>query len=135
MTFSVTRWFHGISHFKRKNIIKKYKKIITYSRLFSISHSSYLGGTSTRWVFKFCLCNQSAEKGSHFTLLQFTRCRNRKRKKLPHSGTRRYLRNYSHLLKKFLKKTSLHAVSVSAKRLCVQNYALKRKATSKSSYL
>ena len=62
-------FIHRKSHFKRKNIVNKYKKLQRRHVCFPFHHGSYLG-TCTRRVFKFCVCNQSAEKGSHFTLLR-----------------------------------------------------------------
>ena len=123
---------------------KKYKQIqknTIYARLFSISHSCHLRGACTRCVFKFCLRNQSAEKGSEFKLSQLTTGTKRKRKKLCHTciqfqesytniyrGTCRYLRICSHLLKKFLKKISLHVVSMSKKNSLCLELRLKEKS-------
>ena len=133
MMFCVTKWFQRKSHFKRKNIINKNKKLQCSNRAYSqsllhaiimcnylpffkifshfvhfcpnyqifcpflpfliffalfLSFSEKLHtcpyflewalssvcfpfhhGTSTRRVFKFCICNQSMEKGSHLTFL------------------------------------------------------------------
>ena len=75
MMFCVTKRFQRKSqHFKRKNIINKYKKLQPMYVCFPFHH-----GTCTRRVFKFCPRNQSTEKGSHFKLLQFTTCREWKR--------------------------------------------------------
>ena len=76
---------------KEKNIISKYKKLQRMDVCFPFHHGGYVGGTFTRWVFRFCLRNHTTEKGSatrekgsHITLLQFTICRKRK-KKLRHT--------------------------------------------------
>ena len=65
VTFCVTNWFQIRSHFKRKKIINKYKKLQHTHISFPFHHGSYLEGTCTQQVFKFCLCNQSAEKHFH----------------------------------------------------------------------
>ena len=65
MTFCEIKVFerrYGV--FKRKNIIIKYKKLERRYVCFSFNHGSNVGGICTRRVFKFCLCNQSAE--NHF---------------------------------------------------------------------
>ena len=76
MTFCVTKRFQRKSHFTRKIIInKKYYNVRT-----SVFHFIKVLVSCTQRVFKFCPRNQSAEEASHFTLLQFTICRKRKRK-------------------------------------------------------
>ena len=64
MAFCVTKWFQRKSHFKRKNMINKNKKLQSTHACFPFHH-----GPCTRRVFKFCLRNQSAENKvptSHF---------------------------------------------------------------------
>ena len=68
MTFCVTNWFQRIP-IQKKKYINKYKKLQCTHVCFPFHHVNYLGGTGTRRVFKFYLRTQSAEKGSHFTLL------------------------------------------------------------------
>ena len=62
MTFSVTKCFQIKSQFKKIYIIKKKKKLKRTHVCFTFHHD-------TQRFSKFCLCNQSTEKGSHFTLL------------------------------------------------------------------
>ena len=144
MTFCVTKWFqrrYGI--FKRKNIISKQKKLKRMHVSFPFHHGSYVGGTFDQWVFKFCFCNQSTEEGSYFTLLYFTTCRKRNRKKL-HSAFIQYqepqtnvLRqkylpvpaDFLHLLKKILKENiPFHAVSEATKLFSCLELRLKKKS-------
>ena len=135
---------------KEKNIISKYKKLQRMDVCFPFHHGGYVGGTFTRLVFRFCLRNHTTEKGSdtrekgsHITLLQFTICRKRKRKKLRHTCIQfqepctnvlrqRYLQVPPDLftfIKEILEENiTFNAVSVSAKLLLCLELGLKKKS-------
>ena len=57
VTFCVIKWFQRKSHFKRKNIINKNKKLKRKHVCFPFHH-----GTCTQRVFKFCLRKISPRK-------------------------------------------------------------------------
>ena len=92
--------------------------------------------TCTQRDFKFCLSNQSAEKASHFTLLQFTTYRKWKRKTLRHTCITmicRYLQICSHLVNKLLKKHQfLFRAQVNRTSLCLELHLKKKKQFQKS---
>ena len=128
---------------KKKNIISKYKKLQRMHVCFRFHHGGYVGGTFTRRVFKFCLRNHTTEKRSHFTLLQFTACRKRKRKKLRHTCIQfqepctnvlrqRYLQVppdlFTFIKEIFKRNITFHAASVLAKLLLRLELGLKKKS-------
>ena len=83
LTFCVTKWFQRKSHFKKIYIIKKNEKLQRTHNCFPFHH-----GTCIRTVFKFSFVISPRNNGTHFTRLQFTTQRKRKRKQLRHACIR-----------------------------------------------
>ena len=101
---------------------------------FPFHHCSYMGDTCTPRGFLFCLPNQSAVKGSYFTLLWSKPCTKWRRVELHHTCIQfqepytnvlrqRYLQVPADLftfIKEILKENiTFHAASVSTKRSCL----------------